>query len=172
MIAKKIRIIASAFLLSMAFGVMSCGTDPVAAVASVATKGTMTATVDGQAFSANLSQAQNTSGTLAISGNTVSSSGTTGNTKQITISGRIAATGTYQFGTASTIAGNPIIATYTDISGTATGTTGTATYGANSGTLVITELSATKVKGTFNFSGSSSAGKTISVTNGVFDINF
>lgn len=43
----------------MAFGVMSCGTAPVTAVASVATKGTMTATVDGQAFSANLSQAQN-----------------------------------------------------------------------------------------------------------------
>jgi hypothetical protein len=46
------------------------------------------------------------------------------------------------------------------------------TYSATSGTLIITELSTTKAKGTFSFSATSGGTETINITNGAFDINF
>ena len=154
-------------------GLTSCGSDPVAAIATAASKGTMSATIDGQGFTANLSTVKTSSSITTISGGIVGSSGTTGTTKQLTFSGNLPATGTYVLGNGGIISANPIAATYSEASSTVGGSNNLINYGATTGELKITELTSSKIKGTFNFSGYDlNSKKTITVANGVFDINF
>jgi hypothetical protein len=171
---KQIRNITTAVLLSVMAGTFSaCGTDPVAVATSLTTKGTFTATVGGQAFTANVASANNNTGTISILGNLVSTTGTTSNTKQLSIVGKIASTGTYSLGVGGAISGNAISAAYSEITATGTTVSSSIIYGATSGQLVITELSTTKVSGTVSFTGvETSTGKSITVSSGAFNVNF
>lgn len=79
--------------------------------------------------------------------------------QQINISGMITATGTYNL---NPLTGSNCIATYSKGTGA-----GASTNTALSGTLVVTSLSASGVKGTFNFKAG-----IYSVTDGSFDVKF
>ncbi len=122
---------------------------------------TMSATVAGTAWSATLAvQGQ-------VSGNILSISGTNGTYQvALTVPG-VSAPGTYAVGP-----GNSGIAQLVQI---ITGTpTWTSSLVGGSGTIVVTALTASRVAGTFSFSGApspgSSASGTRAVTNGTFDL--
>lgn len=155
-------------------GLTSCGSDSTAVPAVQqlpGSKGTITATVNGQTFGSNLTQSTRNSSIISIAGNATSSTGATGNTKNINLSfSQLKQTGTYQLNNQSFASG--IIASYSELSATTGGITSADTYSATSGSVTITELSSTKIKGTFNFSAENSSGKTVTITNGVFDISF
>jgi hypothetical protein len=123
--------------------------------------GTMSLTVDGSDWSATLSvQAVNSSGVVNITG-----SDSNANQASVILYG-VSATGTYQVGPA-----NPS----NQLRWTA-GTDPMNTYQANgvigSGTVTITELTATKAVGTFQFTGYNTAQQSKVITNGAFDVNF
>lgn|GEM_PF-2240868 len=127
------------------------------------TKGSVSAKVNGTAWSANQVQATYQSSVLGIGGSQISGA----ENKQINISGLVPGTGTYQLGLIS-----PISLSYTE--GTAANV---KIFTAKSGTLKVDELSASGAKGSFSFTGqeqsSSGAGsETRSVTDGTFDVKF
>jgi hypothetical protein len=157
------------FIVSLAGNLSSCSSSSdSAATPAVAqlpgSKGTVTATINGQGFASNFAAGAG-SGVLSVSGNYSTTTGT----KQIAISGMITKTGTYQM---NDIGGNNFaIALYTETTVTSSGSFTIKTYSATSGSLVVTQLSTTKAKGTFSFAASDGGGQNVNVTNGVFDIN-
>ena len=125
--------------------------------------GTMTASVDGEGWTANfLTHATLTSGTLSITGEFFDGSTTTN--RVITMAATsIQTTGTYSIGPSSPNGGNALMTLGSSVwSSVASG---------GSGTLIITALNATHVAGTFVFVGVM-GGSPSDVTNGVFDIPF
>jgi hypothetical protein len=155
------KLILGLLFLASLNGLSSCSSSSDSATPAVTqlpgSKGTMTATVNGQSFVSNYAVAVKT-GVFSISGANTSISGT----KQINLSGIISQTGTYQMTDKST-SNNYAIGLYVEGN--------LKTYSATSGTLIITELSTTKAKGTFSFSATSGGTETINITNGAFDIN-
>ena len=127
----------------------------------------MSASVNGQAFSATQSATAAANSSAAVSVYTITGtrlSGTTATTILLSLY-NIAATGTYPLGVNSTNFGG--LATY--IEGSASWTTplnGTA------GTVIITSLTATRIAGTFSFTAADvlNPASTRSVTNGAFDL--
>ncbi|MGZ6134964.1 MAG: hypothetical protein ACXWK9_10920 [Myxococcaceae bacterium] len=127
----------------------------------------MSASVNGQAFTATQSATAAANSSAAISVYTVSGTRLNGTTAEnITLSlYNIAATGTYPLGVNSTNFGG--IATY--LNGSSSWTTplsGTA------GTVIITSLTASRIAGTFSFNAADvlNPASTRSVTNGAFDV--
>lgn len=123
--------------------------------------GTMSLTVDGSNWSATLAvQAINSSGVINVTG-----SDSNGNQASVILYGATV-DGTYQVGPS-----NPS----NQLRWTA-GTDPINTYQANgvigSGTIVITELTAAKVVGTFQFTGYNTAQASKVITNGAFDVNY
>ena len=144
-------------LLAFAF-VMACGDDggnpPVGA-------GTMTASIDGTAFS----------GTLAVqatrSGNLLSISAVGSNTRQLSLNlVGVTAPATIAIGAGSTSLGQYSTGTQTWVSSLAGG----------SGSVVLTTLTSTHATGTFSFTAipSTTTGATgnKAITNGTFDVTF
>lgn len=123
--------------------------------------GTMSLTVDGNNWSATLAvQAINNSGVINVTG-----SDSNGNQASVILYGA-STTGTYQVGPA-----NPS----NQLRWTA-GLSATDTYQANgvigSGTVNVTELTATKIVGTFQFTGYNTTQQSKVITNGAFDVKF
>jgi len=123
--------------------------------------GSMSLTVDGSNWSATLAvQAISNSGVINITG-----SDSNANQASVILYG-VSTTGTYQVGP-----GNPS----NQLRWTA-GTDPINTYQANgvigSGTVTITEITATKIVGTFQFTGYNTAQQSKVITNGAFDVNF
>jgi hypothetical protein len=152
----------SLFALLLAFFLVACGSDddnPSGPSNNV--NGTMTATVKGNAWSAkDILIAQKNGAQIGITGDELSN----GRDKKIQLNlANITETGTYSLGVMNT-------AVYIDI---AQGTTNQqeiiqATEMAVSGGVTITELSSTKIVGTFNFN----TNRGTTVANGAFDVRF
>lgn len=133
--------------------------------------GTLTASVNGSSFSAALVTATGTTDVLAVAGVTNIDGSSGSNQRQLVISVAGPSVGTHHTsmqnpGVVLTyIEGDPSnLATYV-----ASGITG-------SGTVVISELSASGAKGTFEFTafrdGNPNSGDQVEVTNGSFDVTF
>ncbi len=127
----------------------------------VAGNGSMSLTVDGSSWTASLSvQAVNTNGVINVTGSDSQAK------QAAVVLYNVTSTGTYQIGPA-----NPSnMLRWTE------GVGQTDTYTANgiigSGTVTITELTSSNIKGTFSFTGYNTAGTTKAVTNGKFEANF
>jgi hypothetical protein len=124
--------------------------------------------VDGGTVSTTTTQSQQSSGLISIAGTVANGSASSYLSLQIPN-----AVGTYTFGTSSLAS-----ATYSTTSGTNSVvyyagplplSTGQTVIG--SGTIVVTALTATNVKGTFSFTGNSIAYSTSkAITNGTFNV--
>lgn len=127
------------------------------------TGGTMSLTVDGTNWTASLAvQAVNTNGVINVTG-----SDSNAHQASLVVYGATS-TGTYAVGPSSGNPGNMLRWT--------AGTEQDQTYQANnvigSGTVTITELSGTKVAGTFEFVGYNINQASQTITNGAFSANF
>ncbi len=126
-----------------------------------ASAGSVTLTVDGASWNASLSvQAVNTNGVINVTGSD-------SNAKQASIVlYNVTKTGTYTVGGI----GNSNSLRWTE------GLGQNDTYSANgiigSGTITVTELSSTKIKGTFSFTGVNTAQATKSITDGAFEATY
>jgi len=124
--------------------------------------GTMSLTYDGTNWTAGLTvQAVNTNGVINITGSD-------NNARQASVTlNNVTAPGTYKVGPN----GNPSNQLrWTE--GISTNQTYTASFVIGTGTITITELSATKVKGTFGFTGFNTEQASKTITSGKFDVNF
>jgi hypothetical protein len=129
--------------------------------------GSVRATVDGSSFNANLATAAvHKDGVLSFAG--VQSQG--GTTRSINIGlVNVNGPGTFTFG-----GGNMHVVTYSEVQGTdaQNSKAWTANMVAGTGTVTVTELSASRAKGTFSFTlqpGFNATG-TKTLSNGTFDI--
>ncbi len=170
----KITFLGLCLVITILGGLTSCGSSDSTAAPTVqqlpGSKGTMAATVNGQAFGSNLTQAVRNSSIISVSGNATSTSGTTGNTKTINLGfSQLQQIGTYQINNQTFASG--IIASYSEFSANTGGIGSADTYSATSGSVTVTELSSTKIKGTFNFVASNGTNKTVTITNGAFDVS-
>ena len=159
-------------VLVLSLFLASCSSDSEGDSTNTAGEGTMTAKVEGATLTTNslATQATLTGGggfqMLNISGTDLGGDGYT-----ITISG-YTGTGTYQAsGENESIAA----CSYIDFdmnNPQNTNNVWTAPYddAATNGSVVITEQTATKVKGTFSFKGMNNAGTFKNITNGSFDV--
>ncbi len=148
-------------LLLVVVGLSACGDDdPTDPDDGPPAGGLMTATVDGNPWSAVQIAAVNSSGSIAISGSDASllalGFAFVGNT-----------TGTYAIGTGSTSSAN-VIDNLT--------TTWSANAFQGSGTITVSTLTATRAAGTFSYTATLTSGTgtpaTRVVTNGRFDVSF
>lgn len=117
--------------------------------------GSFSAKVNGTAWNATTVRGTWSNGAMGLVGAQIIDA----ENQQINISGMITATGTYNL---NPLTGSNCIATYSKGTGA-----GASTNTALSGTLVVTSLSASGVKGTFNFKAG-----IYSVTDGSFDVKF
>jgi hypothetical protein len=123
--------------------------------------GTMTLKADGADFSADLAvQAVNSNGVINVTGND-------GNARQCSlILYGASGPGTYDIGAA-----NPQnLCTWTE--GTGQLDSYVASFVIGSGTVTITELTDTKIKGTFSFTGFNNNQESRTITEGQFEANF
>lgn len=153
------------FLTAVAFlaFITGCSDDP--ATGTNTSHGSMSAKVDGTAWSAgNITQATRANGVLGFGGAMING----GNNKQIIITGLVPAPGEYSIGGITGLQGN-----YSDGSGASI-----RTFVATSGTLKVEELTDAGAKGTFSFQaqeqilGGGQGTETRSITEGTFDITF
>lgn len=118
----------------------------------------MTASIDGSSWSSSLiTQATVQGGVLAVAGQD-------GSVRQIQL--RVinyAGQGTYSLGS-----GNMHLATV--VTGTTANDMYTANMVAGTGSIIVTESTSSRIKGTFTFTARNTAGGTKSVTNGNFDV--
>jgi hypothetical protein len=129
--------------------------------------GAMSATVNGQAFTASQSATAAASSSAAVSVYTITGTRLNGTSPETILLSlyNIAATGTYPLGVNSTNFGG--IATYLNGS-----TSWTTPLNGTAGTVIITSLTASRIAGTFSFTGADvlNPASTRSVTNGAFDV--
>lgn len=142
-------------------GVAACGDDtPTGPENVLPTNGTMTATVDGDSWTAVQIAAVNNSGVVAISGS---------NTALLAVGFAFIGDtiGTYPIGPSSSTSANVI----DNLS-----TTWSANGFQGSGTVTVSSLSATGASGTFSYSAPLTSGSgtpaTRVVTNGTFNVTF
>lgn len=127
-------------------------------------KGSISAKVDGSAWSATTVQGTWSNGVLGFAGSQIIGA----ENKQINIAGPIAKAGTYQIGLLT-----GITATYAEGSGA-----GVKTFAAQSGTLKVDELTTSGAKGTFTAEVAEqqlvggTTGTKRSITAGTFDVKF
>lgn len=122
--------------------------------------GSVTATVDGNSFSAAIVVATFQSGVLGIGATKTVTGGTV--QEQINIAIPNAAEGTYPVSLT-----NPVSIVYS--TGSLAGATG---YAGSSGSITIDELTDQGASGTFEFTGVNNAQETVTVTNGQFSVSF
>ena len=118
----------------------------------------MTASIDGSSWSSSLiTQATVQGGVLAVAGQD-------GSVRQIQLRViNFAGQGTYSLGS-----GNMHLATV--VTGTTANDMYTANMVAGTGSIIVTESTSSRIKGTFTFTARNTAGGTKSVTNGNFDV--
>ncbi|MBA4134575.1 MAG: hypothetical protein C0525_07610 [Flavobacterium sp.] len=169
---KKIGIFFAIALLSLT---TSCSSDDNGGGGSNATLGTVKARVAGANFT---SMEMGTYATKQVVGGLttiiVQGSDASGKAIQIIITGYQEGTNTYEISEEATIS---TVASYieSNISNPMNSLVWAAPYENSgvAGTVTITEISETNVKGTFNFTGKNQAGEdTKAVTNGAFNVNF
>ena len=139
----------------------SCNKDDGDSGTPAGTNGSISLKVDGGTWNASLSvQAVNTNGVINVTGSD-------SNAKQaaVTLYG-VTATGTYQVGPPNV--GN--ILRWTE--GLGQNDTYQASGVLGTGTITVTELSASKIKGTFSFTGYNTAQTSKQITEGSFEANF
>jgi hypothetical protein len=123
--------------------------------------GTFSLTVDGATWSASLSvQAVNSNGIINVTG-----SDSQAKQAAVVLYG-VTAPGTYQIGLASP----SNMLRWTE--GINPADTYTANGAIGSGTITVTELTASKIKGTFSFTGFNTSQSSKTITNGQFEANF
>lgn len=139
------------------FLITSCSKDD-SSTAPTASGGSMMASIDGSSWSSSLiTQATVQGGVLAVAGQD-------GSVRQIQL--RVinyAGQGTYSLGS-----GNMHLATV--VTGTTANDMYTANMVAGTGSIIVTESTSSRIKGTFTFTARNTAGGTKSVTNGNFDV--
>lgn len=150
-------------LLAVACIATGCSDDP-ASSDNVTANGSVSAKVNGSAWSATTVQATWQSSVLGIGGSQLNGS----TNHQINITGLVSQPGTYQL--------NPFAglnASYTE-AGASAGSISAKVFAVTSGTLVIESLSATGASGTFSFEAKDSQGgtETRSITDGKFNVKF
>ena len=144
-------------MLTIALGFASCDKDNDDDNNN-GTGGTLTLKHDGTSWSASLAvAAANTNGVLSVTG-----SDSNANQCNITLY-NIPGTGTYDLGVTMT---NPNTGRWTQ--GLGQNDTYTTMLGQGSGSCTITELSGSKVAGTFQFTAKNTLGTTITITEGSF----
>ncbi|UPT71539.1 MAG: DUF6252 family protein [Flavobacterium sp. JAD_PAG50586_2] len=165
---KTIKHISLALVLAVTTILSSCSSDSSGGGGSAAA-GTIKAKAGSTNFT-SLTQASYASmqgGMLVIQG-----SDATGKAIQLVIAGATEA-GTYTISDDNAIS---VVGSYTEVNlGTFDSTTWAAPYenSGSVGTITISEITATAVKGTFNFTGKNQEGTdTKAVTNGSFNVNF
>lgn len=135
------------------------GSDDPASGNNNTSKGSVSANVNGAAWSATTVQSTYQGGVLGIGGAQISGA----ENKQINISGLVSGPGTYQLGLIA-----PLTVTYAEGSGTSV-----KTFVARSGSVKVDAISATSAKGSFSFEAQDQQGNgTRSVTEGTFDVKF
>ena len=152
----------------------SCSSDSSSSGGASAALGTMQAKAGSTNFTSMTAATfahKNTSGgvtTIIIQGSDAS-----GKAIQLIITGASGTTGTYQISDTASIS---TIASYTEVNTTTfTSQTWAAPYegSGNVGSVTISEITDTNVKGTFTFTGKNESGTdTKAVTDGAFNINF
>jgi len=157
----KSRNLLSMLLIAGIVLLMSCNKNDDDDAGPVGSNGSISLKVDGSTWNASLSvQAVNAGGVINVTGSD-------SNAKQagITLYG-VTATGTYKVGPPNQ--GNML--RWTE------GLGQTQTFQANGvigdGTITVTELSDSKVKGTFSFTGFNTAQTSKQITEGTFEANF
>ena len=155
--------IVSMILIALACIGVGCSDDPASSGTNTP-NGSVSAKVNGSAWSASSVQATWQNNVLAIGGAQLNGS----DNHQINITGLISKTGTYQL--------NPFAglnASYTE-AGASGGSVNAKIFSVTSGTLVVESLSTTGASGTFSFEAKDSQGgsETRSITDGKFNVKF
>ena len=148
-------------LIAGVISFVSCKKDDGDTGTPVGSNGSISLTVDGSSWNASLAvQAVNSNGVINVTGSD-------SNAKQagITLYG-VSSTGTYQVGPPNV--GNMLRWT----EGLAQNQTYQASGVIGTGSITVTELSASKIKGTFSFTGYNTDQDTKQITNGEFEANF
>ncbi len=121
--------------------------------------GTVSAKVAGSSFNATVVTALNTNGVLAIGANLGASSSTQ---EQFNLTVNNASTGTFQFGIGGAIG----------IYSKGSSVSNLKAYTALSGSIELDEFSSGGASGTFSFTGRTTGGESLQVTEGQFDVTF
>lgn len=143
-------------ILAATIGLMSCNKDDDNNNSGFG--GSLSLKHDGTSWSANVAvSAVNTNGVLSITGSD-------GNSNQCNITlYNTPGTGTFDLGVSMS---NPNTGRWTQ--GLGINDTYSTMVGQGTGTCTITELSASKVSGTFQFTGKNTAGTSVTITDGTF----
>ncbi|OYU81654.1 MAG: hypothetical protein CFE23_04075 [Flavobacterium sp. BFFFF1] len=172
---KTLKMISKIALFTVMFIAFSCSSDSDGGGGATASAGTITASIAGSGFTsiAAATQAERVSagGTTTI---TLLGANASGKTISLILNG-VSAAGTYDIGGDNLIA---IVGTYVDLD--MQNPQGSPTYvaptegGAVKGSITISELTDTKIVGTFRFTGTNqnNANDTKEITNGAFNLEF
>ncbi len=169
----------TALAMALLMATVACGGDNPAGASgnpsngsggsgSGSNRGTVTAVVDGVAYTGSANAASLTNGTLNVASNNAAL------TVSVNFARTAAAVGTSTVGLASPLTLNVITTTGSAVNGS-----WTAAAGSGSGTLTIATLTATGASGTFTFTavpvpgvgGAGATGNKV-VTNGAFNVTF
>lgn len=167
---KSIKHISFALVLAVTTILSSCSSDSSSGGSGSTALGTMKAKIAGSNWtSMSVATAATHQNTMLI----IQGSDATGKAIQLMVGG-VTEPGTFQI---SDTSGINAIASYTqaNISNPMASLTFAAPYegSGNVGTITVTDLTATNVKGTFSFTGKNQAGDdTKAITNGSFNVNF
>lgn len=165
---KSIKHISLAIVLALTTIFTSCSTDGGSGGGASAALGQVKAKAGNTNFTSmtQASFASRQGGMIIVQG-----SDATGKAIQLMVTAD--ATGTYEI---SDTSGISVIGSYTEVNlGSMSSVTWAAPYdgSGNVGSVTITELTETNVKGTFSFTGKNQSGSdTKQVTNGAFNVNF
>ncbi len=172
---KTIKHFSFALVLALVTMLSSCsGDDSSSGGGGSASLGTLKAKIAGSNFTSMPAATFATKQVMGSTTNfTIQGSDATGKAIQIMIMGTDGTAGTYEI---SDTAGISAIASFTQVNmATMTSTTWAAPYDASGvvGSITISEVTATNIKGTFTFTGKNQSGTdTKQVTEGAFNINF
>lgn len=166
---KTIKHLSFAIVLALTTILSSCSSSDGGGGGGSAAAGTIVAKAGSTNFKSmtQASYAVSQGGMLIIQG-----SDATGKAMQLMLAG-VSTTGTYEI---SDTAGISVIGSYTEVNlGNMTSKTWAAPYEDSGvvGSITISEITETAVKGTFNFTGKNQDGAdTKAITNGAFNVNF
>lgn len=172
---KTLKMISKISLIAVMFLALSCSSDSDGGGGATAAAGTIKATVAGSGFtSMAAATVANRVDFNGISTITLQGSNSGGKTISLILNG-VSAAGTYDIGGNNSIT---IVGSYIDTN--IQNPMASATYvaptegGAVMGSITISELTDTKIVGTFNFTGTNQddATDTKAVTNGAFNLEF
>lgn len=171
---KTIKQFSAVLVLALITTLTSCSSDSSGGGGGSASLGTLKGKVAGSNFT---SMTAATFATKQVAGLTtnfiIQGSDASGKAIQLMIMGTDGTTGTFEI---SDTAGISVIASYSEVNlSTMTSQTWAAPYDGSGvvGSITISEVTDTNIKGTFNFTGKNQSGSdTKNVTDGAFNVNF